>query len=160
MIATAAIFILFILLLMACGIIAYLVLGSEETPQVTPGQNQTNQTNNTPPSNETSPANASGSNLSTWNLISKSNVEKACLTKAKEEAGTSADLVYSCACEADENASIKKYTCDIRTADPFTKYFANIDCALTTKKCSIETNFGKADITFEDLKELYDSYQG
>jgi hypothetical protein len=91
--------------------------------------------------------------LALWNNITESNVEAACLARAKEEAGTSAAMVYSCACEESISDGRKTYACDISTADPFTQYFANIDCFLDAKACTVETNYGTATVTFQQLRE-------
>jgi hypothetical protein len=98
----------------------------------------------------------SAEDLALWNMISIDNVETACLAKAKEQAGASANLVYSCSCDETATTARKTYGCDISTADPFNEYFANIDCFLTDKACSIETNYGPLTITFEELRSYAD----
>ncbi|MEW6723001.1 MAG: hypothetical protein AB1324_07090 [Candidatus Micrarchaeota archaeon] len=90
--------------------------------------------------------------LEIWNQITRGKVEDVCLEKAREEAGSSADLVYSCECSGSETATRKTYGCGISTADPFTEYFANIDCFLDERACSIETNYGVTTLTFDELR--------
>jgi len=103
----------------------------------------------------TSSSNISAEDMSTWNSITIANVQQACLMRAKEEAGPSADMVYSCTCEESATAIQKRYDCAIRTADPFTDYFANIGCSLSARACSVETNYGTTNVSFGELRSYY-----
>ena len=91
--------------------------------------------------------------LETWNMINVQNVETACLQTAREQAGSSAGLVYGCDCDETVRADQKTYDCDISTGDPFTQYFANIDCFLVRRECDVETNYGSHVVTFEYLRQ-------
>jgi hypothetical protein len=145
----------FLFSFLACGTMAYLLgIGAEETP---PG----NETRPPPvadetPGNgtETPPGlNVSGEDLETWEDITTSNVERACLEKAREEAGSSASLVYFCECTETDGELVKSYGCDIATADPFTDYFADITCTLETKMCTVVSNYGQANVSFAEIRE-------
>ncbi|HSB47149.1 MAG TPA: hypothetical protein VLD37_03980 [Candidatus Bilamarchaeum sp.] len=92
--------------------------------------------------------------LAIWSKINKGTVESVCLQKAKEEAGQQASLVYSCDCGETVQPNLKAYRCDISTADPFTAFFANIDCYLERKECDVETNYGFQKVNFTQLSEL------
>ncbi|MFH0737456.1 MAG: hypothetical protein V1827_02070 [Candidatus Micrarchaeota archaeon] len=156
--AIAAIVIFTIIALM-CGIIAVLFLLPSESAVVTPGGGETpdNGSQGTPGDGGTGipGGNATAGDLALWDMINMENVEQACLMKAKEEAGENAGLVYSCDCEETISSGRKTYGCAIDTADPFTEYFANIDCFLADEACSIETNYGTSTVTFEELQDWY-----
>jgi hypothetical protein len=63
--------------------------------------------------------------------------------------------VYDCECKETVSPQRKTYGCEIDTADPFSEYFANIDCFLLGRACSLETNYGTQVISFEQLREFY-----
>jgi hypothetical protein len=147
-----------LLALISCCVVSFIVytlIPSPETAQkppegntTTPGMNTTNGT-----TNATQPT-ISAQDLAVWTKITKINVEALCLQKAKEQAGSNPNLVYSCGCSEVLEDTVKKYHCLIETADPFTTYFANIDCYLDQKECRIETNYGAQNVTFSQLGEL------
>ncbi|MEW6036628.1 MAG: hypothetical protein AB1529_08515 [Candidatus Micrarchaeota archaeon] len=155
--AAAAVIVIIFFLLLTCGIVALLFI----IPQpASVGPSQPNQTG--PPGNATPPPggngtgqNISGEDLALWDLITPANVEDACLRRAREEAGESAELVYSCSCTESLSPGRKTFACDIDTADPFTRYFANVDCFLDGAACTIETNYGTKTVTFAELAEWY-----
>ncbi|MFH0884395.1 MAG: hypothetical protein V1861_01670 [Candidatus Micrarchaeota archaeon] len=146
----AGIIILLFFLTAACGILAYLYLSpSTDGDGTGPGGNGGSISLNT------STTNISAEDMALWDSIILANVETACLQRAKEEAGASAGMVYSCACEETVQPLIKSYKCEISTADPLTEYFANIDCMLDNKSCTVETNYGKTDVPFSELRTYY-----
>ena len=112
-------------------------------PPGTPG-NETNQTD----------GGLSKEDLETWNMITKQKVESICIQKAKQEAQGNAGFVYGCTCDETVRTERKTYACDIDTADPFTQYFANVDCYYVGAYCVIETNYGKDSYTFAQLRQL------
>jgi hypothetical protein len=139
--------------LLACGAVSLIVLyllPAPEQAQPEPG----------PIGNVTGPnitpvaPNTTEVDLVIWSKINKKNVETICLQKAKEEAQSNADLVYSCDCGGIEKTNLKTYRCDIESADPFTNYFANIDCYLDRKECDIETNYGFQKLNFTQLEDF------
>ncbi len=103
----------------------------------------------------TSSSNISAEDMSLWASIDTGNVQTACLMRAKDEAGSSADMVYSCTCNESSGSLVKQYDCTIRTADPFTRYFANIRCSLADRSCSVETNYGTTNVSFTELRSYY-----
>ncbi len=159
---TLGLILLLFLLVLACGAIALLFF----YPQFQPGPPAGGGTNATanqsgsggalPGSQNASgggyPENVSAEDLQVWNNITVANAESVCLQKAKEEAGASAALVYSCQCSGTEGAARKTYSCNIATADPTTRYFVNIDCYLEGKACTIEYNYGTETVTFDELR--------
>jgi hypothetical protein len=159
-----AVIALLVLLLLACGLIAFLYFSPLETPEGGTGNGGPETGgqlgggagaggNATPPANMT---NLSQEDLELWNDITEQNVESACLKRAKEEAGSSAGLVYSCDCEEAAGAARKTYSCDIGTADPLTRYFVNIDCFLEGRACTVESNYGTETVTFGELGAWYE----
>jgi hypothetical protein len=144
-----------LLALLACGAVSLIVLfflpSDAPVQPVPPGvNNSTNQ----PPVIGPVPPNTTDYDLVIWGKINKGNVESICLTKAKEQAGQDAKLVYQCNCAEQVGQNLKMYRCDIETADPFTKYFANIDCYLDRKECDVETNYGTQVLSFSQLGQL------
>jgi hypothetical protein len=148
---------LIVLLLFSCAVIGLLVLWPAQEEPAGPAGGQTappgaqggNQTNVTPP------AGPSQADLEIWQKITNDNVEQACLSQARKEAGPSADLVYSCACEETDTDGRKTFACNIDTADPLTRYFANIDCYLDARACTVETNYGTQTVGFDQLQNWY-----
>ncbi len=154
--AAIAVLVIFFFLLLTCGIVALLFL----IPQpASVGPSQPNQTgppgNATPPPGNATGQNVSGEDLALWDLITAENVEDACLRRARDEAGDSAELVYGCDCTESASEGRKTYSCDIETASPFTKYFANVDCFLDGAACTVETNYGTQTVSFAELAEWY-----
>lgn len=155
------ILILIFVLVFACGIIAYLYLspapdgGLTQPPEPDGGTSPGGVQNNTIELNTTE-TNISGDDMALWDSITLPNVEAACLIKAREEAGASADFVYNCDCDETASPLQKSYVCTINTADPFTLYFANIDCFLDESICSVETNYGINNVSFTELRDLYE----
>lgn len=146
-----------VLVLLGClivGAIIFLILPSqpEGGPSVPPGQQPPGQNVSGNGTNAT--GGMSQEDLETWQSISKENVEDICLRTAKQEAGTSSSMVYGCDCDEIVRADQKSYDCSISTADPFTEYFAKIDCFLVGRYCDIETNYGKGRYTFQQLRDL------
>ncbi len=146
-------------LLAACAIIAFLYIYPSETEEgeVPPEGGGTNETL---PQNGTIGLNTSASNISAedmalWESINTPNAEAACLIRAREEAGASADLVYNCECSENASTLKKSYECIINTADPFTLYFANIECILEESACIVETNYGTTNVSFSELREYF-----
>jgi len=151
------IIVLLVFLVAACAIIAILYLippadGGGTGPGGTGGPGTGG---NGSISLNTTAGNISAEDMALWDSITLSNVQAACLQKAKEEAGGSASMVYTCACVEDAQAIKKSYKCEISTADPFTEYFANIDCMLVERSCVVETNYGKATVSFIELRGYY-----
>ena len=147
----AGLIIILSLLVLSCAVIGILLFFQPAETAPEPPEQPPAQGNGTepPPQNQTGPE---PEDLEVWNQITRTRVEDVCLDKAKEEAGSSAGLVYSCECSESVSAQRKTYGCEIRTADPFTEYFANVDCFLQEKACSIETNYGVTTLTFEELR--------
>lgn len=150
--------ILVFLLFASCAIIAYLALaqpaegGDEGTaPDGSGASGGTD--NETAPAGEPTRPNATSEDLGLWNNITEANVEAACLRIARDEAGSSANLVYGCDCEGEAGLDRKTYSCSISTADPFTDYFANVDCFLEDSACTVETNYGTLDVTFDEIRK-------
>lgn len=143
-----------LLLLFGCSIIAVLFLVEEDDGLII---------SDTPVSPEPEPpadipldtSNVSSEDMARWERITLDSVEDGCLRVAKDEAGSSASLVYGCTCDETLGSGRKTYSCDISTADPFTRYFANIDCLLVDSACSIETNYGVTTQTFQEMDEWY-----
>ncbi|MCI0503338.1 hypothetical protein L0Y65_01350 [Candidatus Micrarchaeota archaeon] len=162
LLGAAAILLLFVF---SCGLVAILFFGSSPPilgaggPQNGTGGASSGSTPNGgeggPIYHNTTTGNISAEDMSLWNSIDTANVQTACLARAKEEAGSSAAMVYSCTCDESATATKKSYECDIRTADPITKYFANIDCSLAARSCSVETNYGTASVGFDELRAYY-----
>ena len=146
-----------LLLFLACGLVTVLFLVDENGDiTVTIPDSPTAPTEPSSPVDEpVDTTNVSSDDLERWNRITLANVEDGCLKVAKDEAGGSASLVYDCECEETVDSSRKTYSCDIDTADPFTRYFANIDCFLEDTACSIETNYGLVTLTFQEMDEWY-----
>jgi hypothetical protein len=156
-----------LLLAFSCGLFALLLVGNQEPGQEgnEPAANGSANASAQGGGNEspnislnTSESQISAEDMSLWNSITVANVQGICLAKAKEEAekeGVDRDMVFSCLCEGQATSTVKSYECDIRTADPFTRYFANIDCSLTALSCSVETNYGTQDVPFSELRSYY-----
>lgn len=149
------------ILLAACAIIAFMYLSAApEGGAVTPqggGQSGTGNTSDGSGAidHNTTSINISGDDMALWDSISVKNVETACLIKAKEEAGSSASMVYACECVEEATALSKNYECSIDTADPFTEYFAEIGCSLEKRACIVETNYGTANVSFSELRDYF-----
>ncbi|MEW6748858.1 MAG: hypothetical protein AB1295_04085 [Candidatus Micrarchaeota archaeon] len=152
-----------VLLLIACGLVTFLLasdyLGAQPgTQNAEPGTNEGPaggsdiQQDQVDASEE---PDASAADLERWDRITLDSVEDGCLRAAKDEAGENAALVYGCSCEETASSGRKTYGCEIDTADPFTEYFANIDCFLEEASCSIETNYGMVILTFEEMDAWY-----
>ena len=141
--------VIILFLLFACGVAGLLL--REPAPRIVAPQ-EIPEEPYVPPANV---PNISAEDLSFWESITIENVQIACLAKAREEAGDNADLVYGCICTESASSSRKRYECDIRTADPFTDYFADIDCSLDGRMCSVESNYGTSDLTFAELMQYY-----
>lgn len=91
-----------------------------------------------------------------WDSITNQNVEIACLMAARDAAGANAWAVQGCSCVETANATTKNYDCDIATLDPSgTRYFAMINCFNTSEICTIETNYGIQNITFDELAGMF-----
>jgi hypothetical protein len=149
--------ILLFFLVAACGILTYLYL-SPSPGSGGPGQGGNGGTGNNNSggiSLNTTTTNISAEDMGLWDSITLSNVQAACLQKAKEEAGGSASMVYTCACTEAAQPLVKSYECSIETADPFTEYFANIDCLLDRRTCVVETNYGSTNVSFSELRGYY-----
>jgi hypothetical protein len=145
----------FLLLILGCAIIALLIYPAQSDNQSTGTQN-TAQAGNGSSAGQInySALNISQENIELWHNITKQNVEQACLTKAKEEAGPSkAGLVFGCTCTESTVANRKTYNCNIATADPFTRYFVNIDCLIETQKCTLSSSQGTQTVTFTQIRE-------
>ena len=87
-----------------------------------------------------------------WALITKGNVEKACLSSARAEAksrGYSESLVFSCSCSAQETEGYKSYSCDIGAADG--SHALSAACTKSDKSCVINSEQGTITYTFEEL---------
>lgn len=162
-IAGAAAILLF--LLFSCALIAMIYLYTAPSGAVTPaggtGSDGTGNggtgsgSGNGSISLNTTSTNISAEDMSLWASIDTGNVQTACLMRAKDEAGTSANMVYSCTCNESAGSLMKQYDCTIRTADPFTIYFANIRCSLADRSCSVETNYGTTNVSFTELRSYY-----
>lgn len=142
--------------LLACGAVSLIAIFLIPDAQAPAGPDGGGPGPVVPVPNETGPdqPEISEQDLVIWSKITNPNVEAICLQKAKEEAGENSGLVYGCTCDEIEKADIKTYRCDISTADPFTAYFANIDCYLARRECDIETNYGSQIVSFDQLGEL------
>lgn len=140
--------------LLACGAVSLLVIFLLPAPDDGNVDNAPVPPDATGPEIVPPPPNASSEDLVIWSKINRKNVEMICLEKAREEAGSSAGLVYSCKCVDIEKPGIKSYRCDIETADPITAYFANIDCHLDREECDIETNYGFQKLNFTQLQDF------
>ncbi len=145
--------------LFGCGIIAYLLLYSDEgaPPSAVQQPAAGNGGGGVPHQVISGEINVSGEDMELWSQINEESVEVACLQRAKEEAGASADLVFSCECEGDEGPLSKSFDCSIETADPLTAYFADIDCSLAASSCRVETNYGTANVSFREIREYMES---
>lgn len=92
-----------------------------------------------------------------WALISKANVEKACLSNAKKEAaamGYNEGVVFSCSCNAQESAGSKSYDCTISALDG--GHAAGIACEKSLQSCTITSQIGTATYTFAQLQAMAD----
>lgn len=103
------------------------------------------------------PENASPSDKAErdWAMITKENVESACLSEAKKEAvaeGYSEGMVFGCACSARESAGAKSYECSVSALDG--EHLAGIVCTKSGMACTITTQQGEATYTFEQLQAL------
>ena len=128
-----------------------------------PVSNQANETANasSPPPNSTVnfslPANATppDNTEQEWALISKNNVESACLSAAKKTAassGYSEMMVFGCACSAQESAGTKSYDCSVSAIDG--QHPVSITCTKSSRTCSITSQQGSATYTFDQLQSL------
>jgi len=152
LIATAFIIFVVLLAFLGCALIGALFLIPEETVPEVPEEPSVPEA----PPEEPPPATAvSPEDLERWERITLDNVEDGCLRVAKDEAGASASLVFECTCGETASSDRKSYSCEIDTADPFTDYFANIDCFLEDTACTIETNYGLVTLTFQEMDEWY-----
>ena len=116
--------------------------------------NTTNPANNmtTPPNpfaNITPPKNDSD----VWQMINKDTVDAACLEAAKAEAGQAAWVIKGCNCSESATADRKTYDCII-PAGPL-NYAARLDCNRTERICSIESELGSDNISFDDIISFY-----
>ena len=90
-----------------------------------------------------------------WAMISKENVENACLSQAKAAAvakGYNEGMVFSCSCIAQESPGFKSYDCSISALDG--EHSAGITCIKSGQTCSIDSQEGTATYTFDDLQAL------
>lgn len=113
--------------------------------------------NATPPVNSTLPANTSLSSQTEldWALISKGNVESACLSQAKKMAvagGYSAGLVFSCACSAQETSETKAYDCSVSAIDG--AHPLSVNCTKSERACLIDAQGDVGIYTFDQLQAL------
>ena len=107
--------------------------------------------NTSPPANQSPPIQSEPD----WAMISKSNVESACLSQAKKAAvsgGYSEGLVFSCACGAQESAWIKSYECSVSALDG--AHPISIICTKSEKTCRISFEGSMATFTFGQLQAL------
>lgn len=146
--------ILLILLLSGCGL-------CNQTEKIIPSSNLTNNSisqNNSSNLTNTKPLfpnNLTESEYALWQRLNVSNVEKVCLNKAKEAAGSNAWAVSGCKCVGNETIETKSYNCNLQVFDPSgTKYTAEIICKQKEKTCSIATNLGESVLTFNELMVL------
>lgn len=103
-------------------------------------------------------ASASGKTEQDWAMITKENVERACLSEAKKEAvaqGYSEGVVFGCACSASESAGSKSYECSVSALDG--GHPVGIVCTKSKEACTITTRQGEATYTFEQLQALANS---
>ncbi len=155
--------VLILLLVLACGLAAlalFYLSSSQPQPQnaTSPQQNATNATQ--PPTTQPGNESISAEDFALWMLINKANVESACYTKAREEAGSNAWAVKGCTCQETATPERKQYACTIATLDPTGNYFANIDCSLPSAICQVDTNYGSQNVTFGELRQLYNTSGG
>ncbi len=155
LLAVAAVIIL--LAVLACGLTAlalFYLAPSQPQPAPAPQQNGTPQPQPAaPPGNES----INPQDYALWVMITNSNVESACFEKAKEEAGSNAWAVKGCTCVESAGPEQKQYTCSIETLDPSGNYFADISCSLAAAMCTVDTNYGTQNVTFGQLRQLYNS---
>lgn len=93
-----------------------------------------------------------------WAMITKANVEGACLAAAKKEAtaqGYSEGVVFGCACSAQESGTAKSYGCSVSALDG--GHPVGINCTKSEKACTINTQAGNATYTFGQLQSLANS---
>ncbi len=90
-----------------------------------------------------------------WAVINQDNVEKHCLSQAKQvavEEGHPSLSVFSCSCQGSENSEEKSYRCTISAADG--KHEITVDCVKAERECIIFSETGTDVYTFDDLQEL------
>ncbi len=157
MLAGAAVIIL--VLFLACGLaaLALFTLATPQAQNVSAPQNGSNATQPAPPPQQGGNATISPADYALWLLIDKTNVESACYEKAREEAGSNAWAVRGCTCSETATQQEKQYTCTVDTVVNAGTYFADIDCTLASAQCTVTTNFGSQNVTFEQLRSLYNS---
>jgi hypothetical protein len=144
------------------GLIAFILLAC---PFTTPVQEANNipPAQNVPPTPEPSvnstlpppPPDGNAQLEAQWALITKGNVEKACLSSAKAEAksrGYSESLVFSCSCTAQESDSYKSYGCSISAADG--SHALSAACTKSDKSCVINSEQGTVTYTFEEIAQM------
>lgn len=92
-----------------------------------------------------------------WALITKANVEDACLSQAKKAAADSGydeGVVFSCGCSAQESAGEKSYDCIVSALDG--AHGLGVACTKSLKSCTISAQGSQATFTFAQLQALGD----
>lgn len=87
-----------------------------------------------------------------WALITKQNVESACLSSARQEAkakGYPESVVFSCSCTAQESDGYKSYGCTISALDG--SHTLTAACTKSGQSCVIDSEQGTVTYTFDEL---------
>lgn len=100
-------------------------------------------------------SNASGgSAMPTWDLLTKENVEAACLDQAKSYAegkGYPPAAVFSCGCSEQASDNTKTFDCSINALDG--KHAVVGVCLKTRQECTITSEYGDRTLTFDQLRQ-------
>lgn len=92
---------------------------------------------------------------SEWALITKANVEGACLSQAKKEAikkGYSDAVVFGCSCSAMESASSKSYSCGVSALDG--SHDVSIVCIKSSQTCLISADSVENTYSFDQIRQI------
>jgi hypothetical protein len=93
-----------------------------------------------------------------WAMINNANVENACTSQAKKAAvarGYNEGVVFGCTCSAQESGGTKSYECSISAIDG--QHPVSINCTKSEKTCSVATQEGEDNYTFDQLQALANS---
>ncbi|MCR4368508.1 MAG: hypothetical protein NUV67_01230 [archaeon] len=92
---------------------------------------------------------------SLWGKITLGAVEGACLSAAKQQAGSNAWAVSSCSCSETSPGSEKHYSCSVFALDG--AHPVQIDCYVSSGSCRIESEAGVAVYSLERLAEIVEN---
>jgi hypothetical protein len=134
------------------AILLILLVSSCSLFQQPPAENTTANISNTTQQNiQPAPKNDTADETR-WAFINKTNVEKNCVIQAQEYAaaqGFGPGAVYGCACQADEKATTKTYTCMISALDGSHK--VDISCGKEKSSCAFSVGGRTQELTLDQI---------